>query len=91
MPNPKGNLDTLKPYQSKWNSGETKTIRVPVALSDQVLDYARKLDSGESLSQVNHNNEVIQILTEALVLKANAGGKIKERIKDAIAILQSAC
>ena len=102
MANPKGNLDTLKPYQSKWNSGKTRTIRVPEALADQVLEYARKLDSGESLSQVNEAeapiqyasdlvslSQVIQILTEALDLKANAGGKIKERVREAIALLQS--
>ena len=102
MANPKGNLTTLKPYQSKWKSGQTRTIRVPAALADQVMEYARKLDSGESLSQVNQANgtpaykvdlvplsQVIQVLTEALDLKANAGGKIKERVREAIALLQS--
>lgn len=104
MPNPKGNLSTLKSYQSRWRSGATRTIRVPIALTDQVLDFAQRLDAGESLSQVNQENstiaykvddeslsQVIQILNEALHLKANAGGKIKDRIRDAIAILQSDC
>lgn len=27
MPNPKGNFQTLKPYESKWRSGKTQTIR----------------------------------------------------------------
>lgn len=102
MPNPKGNLDTLKPYQSRWKSGATRTIRVPIALTDQVLDFALRLDAGESLSQVNHSgitqkgeisgeslSQAIQILNEALSLKANAGGKIKDRIREAIALLQS--
>lgn len=101
MANPKGNLNTLKPYQAKWNSGQTRTIRVPVVLADQVLEYAHKLDNSESLTQVNQGNitqtgdiadetltQVIQILTEALELKANAGGKIKDRIREAIALLQ---
>jgi|SRR6476646_2469918 len=101
MANPKGNLETLKPYQAKWNSGATRTIRVPVVLADQVLEYAHNLDSGESLTQVNQVigskginvageslTQVIQILTEALELKANAGGKIKDRIREAIALLQ---
>jgi LytS/YehU family sensor histidine kinase len=101
MANPKGNTATLKPYQTKWNSGTTRTIRVPVVLADQVLEYAHKLDSNESLTQVNQaiaiqtdeiNHEsltqVIQILTEALELKANAGGKIKDRIREAIALLR---
>ena len=101
MANPKGNTATLKPYQAKWNSGQTRTIRVPVVLADQVLEYAHKLDSGESLTQVNQAittqkgeasgeslTQVIQILTEALELKANAGGKIKDRIREAIALLR---
>jgi hypothetical protein len=31
--------------QFKWNHGKTKTIRVPESLVDQVLEYAKKLDS----------------------------------------------
>lgn len=102
MPNPKGNLGTLKSYQSKWRSGATRTIRIPIALTDQVLDFALRLDAGESLSQVNHADvtqkgelsceslsQAIQVLNEALHLKANAGGKIKDRIREAIALLES--
>ncbi|MBN4004756.1 hypothetical protein [Nostoc sp. LPT] len=32
------------PWQPRWNSGKTKTIRVPIALVPQVLEYARALD-----------------------------------------------
>lgn len=52
MSNPKGNPATLKHYTPKWKSGETRTIRVPVVLADQVLEYAHKLDNN-SLTQVN--------------------------------------
>ena len=31
-------------FKSKWNAGETRTIRVPEALADEVMAYARKLD-----------------------------------------------
>lgn len=101
MANPKGNLDTLKHFQGKWRSGRTRTIRVPITLADQVLDFALRLDAGEPLTQVNHKNisqmaetsresltQVIQILNDALTLKANAGGKIKDRIRDALALLE---
>ncbi|MBC6436210.1 hypothetical protein FM036_45605 [Nostoc sp. HG1] len=30
---------------STWNNGETTTIRVPIALKNQILDYARAVDS----------------------------------------------
>lgn len=55
MPNPKGNPATLKHYEPKWKAGVTRTIRVPVALADQILDYAHKVDN-DSLTQVNQGN-----------------------------------
>lgn len=54
MANPKGNPATLKKYTPKWNSGSTRTIRVPIALADEILDYAHQLDDN-SLTQVNNN------------------------------------
>ena len=30
--------------KAKWKHGKTKTIRVPEALVDQIIDYAKKLD-----------------------------------------------
>lgn len=46
MANPKGNPQTLVPFQSKWKSGPTRTIRVPIALAEQVLGIARLIDEG---------------------------------------------
>ena len=48
MSNPNGNIQTLKPYQNKWRSGKTQTIRVPVALAEQILAVARQMDAGDS-------------------------------------------
>ena len=31
----------------KWKSGETKPLRLPVKLHNEILEYARLLDSGE--------------------------------------------
>lgn len=31
---------------STWNSGKTKTIRVPIALADQLMEMARSIDEG---------------------------------------------
>lgn len=33
------------PWQSSWNSGKTTLIRVPIALKDDILAYARAVDS----------------------------------------------
>lgn len=67
----RGNIATLKHYQSKWQSGATQTIRVPIALSDSVLEFARKLDNGDiHLSQVNQpdtvNPELLNHLTQVI-------------------------
>lgn len=63
MANPKGNEATLKKFKPKWKSGETRTIRVPIALADQILDYGHKLD--ESPSQVNLDNRDYEIAKTA--------------------------
>jgi hypothetical protein len=46
MPNLKGHTDSIKNSQFKaaWQSGPTRTIRVPIALADATLEYARQLD-----------------------------------------------
>jgi hypothetical protein len=48
IPNPKGHEDSIKDsrFKSAWQSDPTRTIRVPIALADATLDYARQLDQG---------------------------------------------
>ena len=46
MPNPKGHKDSIKDsrFKAAWQSGPTRTIRVPIALAEVTLEYARQLD-----------------------------------------------
>ena len=48
MPNPKGHEESIKDsrFKAAWQSGPTCTIRVPIALADATLEYARQLDRG---------------------------------------------
>jgi hypothetical protein len=48
MPNPKGHEDSIKDsrFKAAWQSGPTRTIRVPHALAEVILEYARQLDRG---------------------------------------------
>jgi hypothetical protein len=48
MPNPKGHEDSIKDsrFKAAWQSGPTRTIRVPIALAELTLEYARQLDQG---------------------------------------------
>ena len=46
MPNPKGHEDSIKDsrFKAAWQSGPTRTIRVPITLAEVTLEYARQLD-----------------------------------------------
>jgi hypothetical protein len=46
MPNPKGYENSIKDsrFKAAWQGGPTRTIRVPIALADATLEYARQLD-----------------------------------------------
>jgi hypothetical protein len=48
MPNPKGHEDSIKDsrFKAAWQSGPTRTIRVPIALAEVTLEYAWQLDQG---------------------------------------------
>ncbi|MEH2377320.1 MAG: hypothetical protein V7K27_00180 [Nostoc sp.] len=43
MGQPPGKNNTS--WQPAWNNGKTRTIRVPIALAEQILDYARTVDA----------------------------------------------
>jgi hypothetical protein len=59
---------------------------VPVALADQLLDIARRLDAGETLTPET-SSIAKTLLAEALALKPNAGGQIKAKIRAALELL----
>ena len=79
MSNPKGNEPTLVKFKNKWNSGATKTIRVPVAIAEQVLEYARKLDKSQSATNSNfakNKSEIAGIINQLITdLKSQVATK----------------
>jgi hypothetical protein len=90
----RGNLATLKHFSPKWQSGATQTVRLPIALVDQVLAYARSLDAGElspdAPIKLNHLSQVIEVLEEVIQTpRNNFGQKPKARLQEAIDILYS--
>ncbi|GAB4212680.1 MAG: hypothetical protein OHK0012_07380 [Synechococcales cyanobacterium] len=42
--------------KGSWESGRTKTIRVPESLADDVLELARRLDEGETFDSDTESN-----------------------------------
>jgi hypothetical protein len=89
MPNPKGHEDSIKDsrFKAAWQSGPTRTIRVPIALAEVTLEYARQLDRGieprdtmiqsDSLTHskvdniVNEPRDTAQIQAELESIRAN--------------------
>lgn len=50
-----GSLEHL--IKPKWKAGPTRTIRVPIAISQQLLEYAHKLDDLEAVDLSQDNIE----------------------------------
>jgi hypothetical protein len=50
------NSTTWKPA---WNHGKTQVIRVPIALADQILEYAKWLDTHEKSSDAKTGDFVV--------------------------------
>jgi hypothetical protein len=46
-------------FKPQWNHGTTKTIRVPIAIAAQVLEYARELDKLPIENNTLENSSVI--------------------------------
>ncbi len=45
---PRGGARDNSGRKPKWNLGETKAIRVPVAIADTILEIAKRIDEGEN-------------------------------------------
>ena len=89
MPNPKGHEDSIKDsrFKAAWQSGPTRTIRVPIVLAEVTLEYARQLDQGieprdtrgesDSLTHnkvdniINEPRDTAQIQAELESIRAN--------------------
>jgi hypothetical protein len=86
MVNLKGNVATLKPYEGKWRSGKTQTIRVPIALAEEILDVARQMDAGNTPvteDDIADNLRLLRMKIDARVpgYKANSASKLIAALK----------
>lgn len=95
----KTSKDNLGAYTNpKWKLGKTIAIRIPEAIKDQVLSFARELDIGvEKKDTTQLVNEAIKKLEYAVQPKSEGGvydgrkaTELKTRVLEAIEILKSA-
>ena len=92
MPNPTGHTDSIKNSQFKaaWQSGPTRTIRVPIALAEVTLEYARQLDQGiepRDTSELS-DNELSTAIAEPRDT-ANIQAELKDARADYAKLLES--
>jgi hypothetical protein len=83
---------------SPWNNKKTVAVRVPECFAQQVVEYARKLDTNDFIDTVHNQNtssldivqihKVLEILKAGLPIKAGNGGAIKAKIREAIEVLE---
>lgn len=55
---PRGGYRENAGRKSKWRSGKTKMIRVPIQIADQLLEIAQKLDQGVSIENESISNDI---------------------------------
>ncbi|MBW4644754.1 MAG: hypothetical protein KME23_17625 [Goleter apudmare HA4340-LM2] len=54
---------------SSWQYGETKVIRVPVALEVEIMAYARALDRGDAVLHGNAADIVLEAIAKYILFK----------------------
>jgi hypothetical protein len=80
-------LGNLKPYEGKWQSGVTRTIRVPITLADATLEYARQLD--KSIKKPRDTSELLEAadILNKLKAKRKKSGTTLADIEEILEIL----
>ncbi len=87
MANPKGNPATLtKKYEAKWKHGKTRTIRVPIALADEILNYGHQLDK----QSVTHGLQADNSKAETISTQ-DQDAKLRETLTQVIFALEQIC
>jgi hypothetical protein len=92
MPNPKGHEDSIKDsrFKAAWQSGSTRTIRVPIALAELTLEYARKVDHGlkpRDTAKIQAELESIRANYDALL---ETSARITTNLREEVHRLRSA-
>lgn len=88
-----GSLEHL--LKPKWKSGQTRTIRVPVVLADQLLEIAHKLDNADNIDLTQDNKQkAISLLKQAITPKSKGGNYaannatgLKKLVEEALALM----
>ncbi|MBD2365177.1 hypothetical protein H6G36_29170 [Anabaena minutissima FACHB-250] len=67
-----GRTSTTWTSGSSWQSGETKTVRIPIALEAKIMAYARALDSGEAVLHGNSQEIILSAIAAYIELRKSS-------------------
>jgi len=84
MPNPKGHEDSIRDsrFKAAWQSGPTRTIRVPIALAEVTLEYARQLDQSiEPRDTRIQSDSLTHSKVDNMVSESRDTGKIQAELE----------
>jgi hypothetical protein len=62
-----GRTSTTWSEGSTWRTGKTKTIRVPVALTEEILNYARELDQKGTVAGCDDGRAIVLTAIKAYI------------------------
>jgi flagellar biosynthesis/type III secretory pathway protein FliH len=83
---PRGGAREGAGRESAWNNGKTKTIRVPEALADRVLKYARQLNSeGDNIKTIQVPKALVDRVLEHV--KQLESGQLENDAKPVLEIV----
>lgn len=82
---PRGGQREGSGSKSGWKHGKTKVIRVPEALADQIIEYARKLDEGKIKNDdVNQITSMLKIIDLSGVSLTSISGQMGVKLSDLV-------
>jgi hypothetical protein len=77
----------------------TKAVKLPIRIAERIQELKNDGEDGDSILELLEGNskdgsefdldEVVEILKDALELKANAGGAIKNKIREVLKLLEA--
>jgi hypothetical protein len=85
---PRGGARANSGPKSNWKYGKTTTIRVPIALSAQLLEMARQLDQGNAYELVSSSKEGEVVVPKKIAKTYADDIAVRLPLKDRKAILK---
>ena len=81
---PRGGQREGSGSKSGWKHGKTKVIRVPEALADQIVEYARKLDEGKVNDDAKQITSLLKVIDLSDISLISISGQMGVKLSDLV-------